>query len=86
MPSSPQSSLVMAKTNSALDVPEEPDVEVAEEEPPTSTLSFFTAVRYIGPPPQHVDPPYLPCRIARWMAKAYGYAARKKEAYKSSKV
>ena len=51
MPSSPQSSLVMAKTNSALDVPEEPDVEVAEEEPPTSTLSFFTAVRYTGCPP-----------------------------------
>ena len=24
--------------------------------------------------------------IARWMAKAYGYAARKKEAYKSNKV
>ena len=50
MPSSPQSSLVMAKTNSALDVPEEPDVEVAEEEPPTSTLSFFTAVRYTDYP------------------------------------
>ena len=38
---------VMAKANSALDVPEEPDVEVTEEEPPTSNLSFFTAVRYV---------------------------------------
>ena len=25
-------------------------------------------------------------RIAQWMAKAYGYAAKKKEAYKSKEV
>ena len=35
----------MAKDNSALDVPEEPDVEVNEEEPQTSGFSFFTAAR-----------------------------------------
>jgi hypothetical protein len=35
----------MAKDNAALDVPEEPDVEVNEEEPQTSGISFFTAAR-----------------------------------------
>jgi hypothetical protein len=30
---------------SALDVPEEPDVEVKEEEPQTSGISFFTDAR-----------------------------------------
>ena len=50
-------------------VPEEPDVEVTEEETPSPAISFFTAAR-----------------IARWMAKAYGYTARKRAAYKSSKL
>ena len=67
-----------------IDVPEEPDVEPteaaeAEAEQQMTAISFFTAARYsvvgfLGHTFQMVD-----CRIARWMAKAYGYASKERQ-------
>ena len=68
-----------AAMENTLEVPEEPDVEVAESPESPAPISFFTAVKLVCR--ERVLP-----RIAQWMAKSYGYVARKKEAYKSKEV
>ena len=68
----------------SVDIPEEQDTEPVEEEQGTATaISFFTAARWTF---HYMRDSEGEVRIARWMAKAYGYAEKRKDAYRSSQV